>query len=193
MNVLPLNPHLAPKTTHRAYHWRDDAACLGRAALFLPRQDYGPEYIASVVAAKRVCDRCPVRLACLDDAMATERADDERARAGVRGGLTPQERAARYKRQRRKVPEPPTLLDQYLRRTEALDDGHVRWTVNTSYITFEGRQYTGAQLAWAVSTNREPEGILRTACGLGGCVAAEHLTDEVMRDAANRYRFRQTA
>lgn len=178
----------APDTIERAPHWRDTAACIGQSALFLPRTEYGPEYIASTVNAKRVCESCPVRQACLDEAMATERADVEGARAGVRGGLTPQERAARYSRQRRGVPEPPTLLDQYLCRTEPLDDGHVRWTVNTNNIVFKGRQYTAMQLAWALSTKREPQGILRAACGVPGCVAAEHLTDEVMRAATRRYR-----
>lgn len=176
----------APDTGARAYHWRDDAACLGLAILFLPRKDYGTGYGANIAAAKRICDRCPVRQACLDDAMIAERATDERARAGVRGGLTPQERVARYKRQRRNAPEPATLLDQYLRRTEALDDGHVRWTVNTGCIVHEGRQYSAMQLAWALATKREPEGLLRAACGLAGCVAAEHLTDAAMRRAHNR-------
>lgn len=118
--------------------------------------------------------------------MTTEGGNDERARAGVRGGLTPKERVSRYRRQRRNVPEPPTLLDQYLRRTEAIDDGHVVWTVSTSCVIHEGRQYSAMQLAWAVSTNREPEGPLRAACGLAGCVAAEHLTDAAMRQVANR-------
>ncbi|WP_328962935.1 WhiB family transcriptional regulator [Streptomyces virginiae] len=173
----------APDTAARAYHWRDDAACFGRAALFLPRKDYGPEYLASTLKAKRICENCPVRKACLDEAMATERADGEGGRAGVRGGLTPRERTARYSRQRRGIPEPATLLDQYLRRTEALDDGHVRWTVSTNNIAYLGRQYTPMQLAWALATRREPEGLLRTGCGLAGCVAAEHLTDAAMRRA----------
>jgi WhiB family redox-sensing transcriptional regulator len=36
--------------------------------------------------AKQVCARCPVRAACLADAMAT------RDQFGIRGGLTPNER-----------------------------------------------------------------------------------------------------
>lgn len=187
------HPYQVPETAARAWHWRDDAACTGWAALFLPRTDHGADYIKGAATAKTICDRCPVRDNCLDDAMTTEGASDERARAGVRGGLTPKERAARYRRQHRGAEEPRTLLDQYLRRTEALDDGHVRWTVNTTYIVQEGRKYTGAQLAWALATKREPEGLLRAACGRAGCVAAEHLTDEVMRDARNRYRSWQAA
>lgn len=187
------HPYQVPETAARAWHWRDDAACQGRGPLFLPGIDHGPAYLASTAAAKGVCASCPVRITCLDDAMATEGGGDERARAGVRGGLTPKDRAGRYRRQLRGAAEPRTLLDQYLRRTEALDGGHVRWTVNTTYIVQEGRKYTGAQLAWALATNRKPEGLLRAACGLAGCVAAEHLTDEVMRDARNRYRSWKTA
>lgn len=185
---MTTHPYQVPDTAPRAWHWRDDAACMGWAALFLPRVDHGPKYIASTVAAKKICDRCPVRDTCLDEAMATETWTDDRSRAGVRGGRTPKERADTARRQRRGIEEPRTLLDQYLCRTEALDDGHVRWTLKTACITYDGRQYTAMQLAWAVSTKREPQGLLRAACGLAGCVAAEHLTDEVMRDARNRYR-----
>ena len=182
------HPYQVPDTAPRAWHWRDDAACLGWAPLFLPRTDPGPSYAASTAQAKSICDRCPVRDACLADAMTTEGASDPRARAGVRGGLTPEERYNRYRRQRMNTPEPPTLLDNYLRRTEAIDDGHVLWTANTPYITFKGRKYTGMQLAWALSTNRPSEGLLRAVCGRAGCVAAEHLADQVMRDSRKRYR-----
>lgn len=180
----------APDTAARAYHWRDDAACRGMGNLFLPPVDRGSDrssdHVARSIEAKKVCARCPVLQDCLDEAMATEVGNDAKARAGVRGGLTPEQRAARHSRQRRGVPEPPTLLDQYLMRTEAIDDGHVRWTVTTNSIVQGGRQYSAMQLAWAVSTNREPEGLLRAACGMAGCVAAEHLTDAAMRRAHNR-------
>lgn len=180
-------------TAGRDTDWRDLAACLGRGALFVPKKESGPEAVARANAAKKICARCPVLATCLDDAMTTEYGYVENGRAGVRGGLTAQERADRYRRQRNNTPEPPTLLDSYLRRTEALDDGHVLWTANTPYITFQGRKYTSMQLAWAVSTNREPEGLIRAVCGLAGCVAAEHLADQVMRDSRNRYRTWKTA
>lgn len=173
----------APDTAARAYHWRDDAACRGKGDLFLPRVDRGSDHVARTAEAKKICGSCSVLRACLDDAMATEVGNDAKSRAGVRGGLTPEQRAARHSRQRRGAPEPPTLLDQYLMRTEAIEDGHVRWTVTTTSIVQGGRQYSAMQLAWAVSTNREPEGLLRAACGMAGCVAAEHLTDAAMRRA----------
>ncbi|MGP3684110.1 WhiB family transcriptional regulator [Streptomyces sp. IBSNAI002] len=178
----------APSAAGRAPDWRDQAACLGKGTLFLPQNEFSLEAVASVAEAKRICARCPVLEACLADAMATEYGHVENGRAGVRGGLTIQERTARYKRQRRNVPEPPTLLDGYLRRTEALDDGHVLWTVTNGNVVSQGRQYTGKQLAWALATVREPVGVLRAECGFSACVAAEHLSDENMRVARDRYR-----
>lgn len=186
---MTAHPYQAPDTIARAWHWRDDAACIGKAALFLPRKEFGPEANARIDAAKMICERCPVKDACLTDAMATEGTFDARSRAAVRGGLTPDERYARYRRKTNHTSEePPTLLDQYLRRTEPLDGGHVRWTVTTPYITFKGCKYTGMQLAWALSTKRPAKGLLRATCGLAGCVAAEHLADEAMRNARDRYR-----
>jgi WhiB family redox-sensing transcriptional regulator len=45
-----------------------------------------PEKGGSVVAAKKVCGRCPERVDCLEDALQT------RERFGVRGGLSERER-----------------------------------------------------------------------------------------------------
>lgn len=42
--------------------------------------------------ARRVCQSCPVRLLCLDTAMRTEGDLPVMERAGMWGGLTPQER-----------------------------------------------------------------------------------------------------
>lgn len=50
--------------------------------LFFP----APGQRGKAARAKRVCARCPVRAACLADALATH---DE---YGIRGGLTPNER-----------------------------------------------------------------------------------------------------
>ncbi|MFJ8163847.1 WhiB family transcriptional regulator [Streptomyces sp. NPDC096136] len=176
----------APDTAEPAHRWHHEAACLGQHRLFLPRNEHGPEAVAKSAAAKRICDRCPVKEACLADAMASEGSTDPKLRAGIRGGLTPGDRYARHRRQRSNTPEPPTLLDRYLGRTEAIEDGHVRWTVNTPYITHRGRKYTGMQLAWALATHREPEGLLRAVCGFAGCVAVEHLTDAAMRRGERR-------
>jgi WhiB family redox-sensing transcriptional regulator len=45
-----------------------------------------PEKGGSVVAAKKVCSRCPERIDCLEDALVT------RERFGIRGGLSERER-----------------------------------------------------------------------------------------------------
>ncbi|MFJ3170604.1 WhiB family transcriptional regulator [Streptomyces roseus] len=165
--------------------WRDDAACIGLGRLFLPDRvetiPSTPQGLRMVAAAKRVCADCPVAEACLADAMAVEGGTDHHGRAGVRGGLTPQERTTKARRDRRGDAEPPSLLDLYLARTEALDDGHARWTVRTTSITHHGRTYTPRQLAWACAVNRPPQGSLLVACDMPNCVAVEHLTDSVMR------------
>lgn len=79
----------APDTATRAHHWRDNAACSGLGDLFVPRD----EKSADANEARLICGRCPVRQECLDAAMKEEGQTDEYRRAGVRGGLTPAERA----------------------------------------------------------------------------------------------------
>jgi len=71
--------------------WRRRAACARRGVdpeLFFPEQGGRPE------PAKRICARCPVRAACLDDALAT------RDEYGIRGGMTPGERRRLWGRAR---------------------------------------------------------------------------------------------
>jgi hypothetical protein len=72
--------------------WQQQAACAGadwRLFFTYHRRRDAFEY----------CDRCPVREACLEDAMAFE--EDEPLRAGVRGRLTApgRKRLARVRRQ----------------------------------------------------------------------------------------------
>lgn len=85
---------LAPAST-----WVDDAACLAHFATFFPQQ----ENDADTERAKRICQVCPVRQACLNAAMAEEKSAETVVRAGVRGGLTPAERASASRRARRKA------------------------------------------------------------------------------------------
>lgn len=42
--------------------------------------------------AKAVCNRCPSRKPCLDDALTTEAGQSRQMRESIRGGLTPGER-----------------------------------------------------------------------------------------------------
>ncbi|MFB6512073.1 WhiB family transcriptional regulator [Streptomyces virginiae] len=188
MTTAAYIPPTSPDTVGRRRVWRDDAACLGLGRLFLPdRVETIPSTAkgqALIASAKQVCAGCPVAEDCLTDAMIAEKGTDHHGRAGVRGGLTPQERALRARRELRGDAPPPTLLDRYLERTEAVDGGHVRWTVTTTSITHHGHTYTPRQLAWACATNRPPQGALLISCDMPNCVAVEHLTDAVMRRKA---------
>ena len=84
--VLRLVPITDPTTATTDTRWRDDAACVGLdTELFFPVDDRA----ASVETPRRVCRGCPVRTACLADALATE---DPARRFGIVGGTTPGER-----------------------------------------------------------------------------------------------------
>jgi WhiB family redox-sensing transcriptional regulator len=61
--------------------WRDEALCLQTdAEIFFPAKG------ASTQPAKRLCQRCPVRLDCLEHAI------QRRENDGVWGGTSPRER-----------------------------------------------------------------------------------------------------
>ena len=71
--------------------WRDSANCQGLPTdMFYPEQGAG--MAARFRAAKAVCEDCPVRQACLDDALAEEGTASRQHRWGIRGGLTNAER-----------------------------------------------------------------------------------------------------
>ena len=72
--------------------WRDLASCRGFGpALFYPNPE---EASKQALAAKRICAACPVRLACLECALAAREPD------GVWGGLTEGERRRLLRRRR---------------------------------------------------------------------------------------------
>jgi len=72
--------------------WRAKALCLGLdQELFFPDSRQGQTY----ARARRVCGHCPVRQACLADALVEERYLSMEHISGMRGGLTPDERVAR--------------------------------------------------------------------------------------------------
>jgi len=66
--------------------WQDQAICVG--------DDQGVYFTRRTVHAKKVCMNCPVRPACLEDALERD------IRFGVYGGLTWSERKALKKQQR---------------------------------------------------------------------------------------------
>jgi WhiB family redox-sensing transcriptional regulator len=71
-----------------AEDWMLAAACLGRPDLFFAPDDSETrsERRRREAAAKSVCSRCPVRIDCLTDALASDE------RFGIWGGLTERER-----------------------------------------------------------------------------------------------------
>lgn len=71
-------------------NWRSSAACIGLGDEFFPSE---PSKAMSVYAITRlICDACPVKAECLADALAHERGVSASGRAGMWGGLTPEQR-----------------------------------------------------------------------------------------------------
>lgn len=74
---------------HPRPEWRDRAACLGKPMAWW----YGDQFMSRVAVA--VCKSCPVRRECLADALDEEGGGGSRIeRHGIRGGMTPPQRAA---------------------------------------------------------------------------------------------------
>ena len=71
----------------RGSHWAEQAACAGANTndWFPERGEWGGKVL-------KVCAGCPVRIDCLDDALAEE-AGRAGGRHGIRGGLTPNQRS----------------------------------------------------------------------------------------------------
>ncbi|MDI9885345.1 WhiB family transcriptional regulator [Streptomyces sp. HNM0645] len=187
----------APDTLERPGAWRQNAAC--REAGTDPEVFFVDTVNRRTVeTAKAICRRCPVAARCLIDAMNAERAS---ARWGIFGGATHGQRrriSERMDRTGQSLPDAATafverlhreddpLGEAYAMRTEELDDGHVRWTVVTSVLTIAGHVYTPARLAFILAHGRKPDGMVRTTCGMPGCVAFDHLADTGMRKAARQ-------
>lgn len=76
-----------------APNWSRAACRDADPALFFP--DHGGDW--AYADARAICQGCPVRTECLDDVMAAEGSVSTGYRHGMRGGLTPVERLARYR------------------------------------------------------------------------------------------------
>jgi len=80
--------------------WRDLAICAGEATRdydpWFPLADHDPRPghgRTEAALAIGICRHCPVRRACLDEAMAVESAHPLERRHGIFGGMTPRQRA----------------------------------------------------------------------------------------------------
>jgi hypothetical protein len=78
--------------------WHSDALCAELARRGeLPLSDFFPSRHTCTAAykrARRVCAACPVRAACLDEALRFEADMPSYFRAGLFGGCSPEQRAA---------------------------------------------------------------------------------------------------
>jgi WhiB family redox-sensing transcriptional regulator len=74
--------------------WQNSAACRAE----VDDSIWFPADRADIVLAKFICARCPVRAECLRDALANEGGRTGEYRHGIRGGMTPEERAHEYRR-----------------------------------------------------------------------------------------------
>lgn len=84
--------------------WQHDAACVGTdTEAFFPSGKWGTPSDAQEVYAKaaRICDGCPVRVDCLETALAEEGDMARSNRYGMRGGTTPGQRRSIYDARRR--------------------------------------------------------------------------------------------
>lgn len=73
--------------------WHDRAACRGQDTELWFSIDADDRE-----AAKAICNRCPVRLDCLDEALDEERGQSKEYRAGIRGGMNAEERILERRR-----------------------------------------------------------------------------------------------
>lgn len=80
--------------------WERRAACRGVQDLF-SIEEVGAEAVRSIAAAVAVCEGCPVRLECLQQAMFEEQRQADRF--GVRGGFSAAERRRLGREQRRRA------------------------------------------------------------------------------------------
>lgn len=87
--------------TEPARKWLEHAACAGpehkdHRDIWFPT----PGDHRSRAEAVAVCEMCPVRQACLVDALREEHGRHVDTRHGIRGGLSPKQRRSLYEKQR---------------------------------------------------------------------------------------------
>ena len=70
------------------YHWAEDALCAQ-----VDPEIFFPDKGESIKDAVRICEQCPVRQRCLEEAMREEAKNATWGRYGVRGGVTARERS----------------------------------------------------------------------------------------------------
>ncbi|MFD0052992.1 WhiB family transcriptional regulator [Streptomyces sp. NPDC127168] len=178
-HVLP-----APK------QWSKHAACTAD-----PERMFPDNHEARIRDAKKVCATCPVRMACLQDALRT--GDNE---WGVRGELKPAERravadlldgqyddadqvAAAVQKVLHPVHSGRPLREVFLGHTEQTPDGHLKWTGHSTF-NWRGKVYAPKRTSFFLHRGREAHGNVRRTpvCLLIECVHPMHLEDGIERE-----------
>lgn len=97
MTIRHYGPHRAPEAA-AAVPWVEEAACATvDPELMFPAVGDKPAYRT----ARTLCAVCPVVGQCLEEAMALEGTTGKNSRHGVRGGMSPAERADLSRQRRR--------------------------------------------------------------------------------------------
>lgn len=167
--------------------WQLQGACLGKNDAMFPDNNH-----TGIAAAKKVCGGCPVRTACLIDALDT--GDNE---YGIRGALKPEERRAVHAITRDRHRQPHilaaaimqvlhpgsagrTLREVFDTHLVPLPGGHLRCRCGHN-MSYQGRTYSANWVSWTLDRGREPVGQVRRMCQVEGCVAPGCLADNVER------------
>jgi len=83
-------------TNYRKVDWADKAVCKGKGDMFFeaiwPDDENDWPLPSALRAARALCDSCPVRRPCIEEAMRVEEGTAAAFRFGVRAGLTPEQR-----------------------------------------------------------------------------------------------------
>ncbi|MFE9845824.1 WhiB family transcriptional regulator [Streptomyces goshikiensis] len=148
--------------------WHFHAACSGQPEIFSPLSGE-----PDTTKAKRICATCPVLDTCLTDAMSGEGRDPQWARAGVRGGLTPRERALHAGAPVSKEPYDYTHVDELLHNGRS--DAHIAKQYGISLATVQCRRHVlGIPL---VREQRTPQSVYAAQVRLLDDGHAEWLSD----------------
>jgi hypothetical protein len=82
-----------------------------------------------------------------------------------------------------------SLEEAFLAHVQPLEGGHARWTGyangsrKTPIVCFRRQRPTAYRVSFRLHYGRDPEGPVRSECGMGGCVAGAHLQDGRIRTA----------
>lgn len=95
-------------------------------------------------------------------------------------------------RQQRNIPKATrtrpsrTVAETFALYAEPYGEGHARWTGPISgrvpVLFGDGRSHNARRVAFCTRYGRAPVGYVRASCEESGCLAGDHLTDDVIRE-----------